>query len=299
MPNVKFKSYLHLHFLVFIAGFTAVLGDLISIGAVELVWFRMVMASLLMFIYLILTRGWFSVSRKQYLFYAIAGFCIALHWITFFESIKRANVSIALSMFSCGAFFASIIEPLFFKRRLRIYELFFGLLVVFGVILITRSELQYLDGIIIGISSALFSTLFSVMNGKFINTNNNATAISLIEFVFGIAFISIYLLIKGNLLDASFFNLVPSDWLYLFLLASVCTAYAFIAAMNIMKHLSPYTVVLSYNLEPVYGILLALWIFPEQEKMSFQFYIGALLILGVIMANGILTRRRKYLPVQS
>lgn len=298
MPSVKFKNYLHLHFLVFIAGFTAILGDLISIGAVQLVWFRMVMASVLMFAFLVISKGWFKVRKKQYVYYAIAGICIALHWITFFESVKRANVAIALSMFSCGAFFASIIEPLFFKRRLRMYELLFGLLVVFGVILITRSELQYLDGIIIGISSALFSTLFAVMNGKFINTNNNATAISLVEFLFGIALISIYLIAKGDLLQGEFFVLSSSDWIYLFILASICTAYAFIAAMNIMKYLSPYTVVLSYNLEPVYGILIALLLFPEQEKMSPQFYIGAILILSVIMINGIVTRRRKYVPVQ-
>ena len=299
MPSAKFKNYLHLHFLVFIAGFTAVLGDLISIGSIELVWYRMMMATALMFAYLVIIKGWFRPKRKQYVYYALAGFCIALHWITFFESIKRANVSIALSMFSCGAFFASILEPLFFKRRLRLYELVFGLLVVVGIVLITRSEIQYLDGIIIGISSAFFSTLFSVMNGKFINTNNNATAISVIEFAFGVILISLYLLWNGQLLDPQFFQLSGSDWLYLFLLASICTAYAFIAALNIMKYISPYTVVLSYNLEPVYGILLALLVFPEQEKMSFQFYLGALLVIVVVMANGVITRRRKYIPVQS
>ena len=117
MPNAKFKNYLHLHFLVFIAGFTAILGELISISAIPLVWFRMVIATILMFIYIKLFRIKINISAKYILRFFIAGVIIALHWITFFGSIKVANVSIALAMFSTGAFFASLIEPIIFKRK--------------------------------------------------------------------------------------------------------------------------------------------------------------------------------------
>ena len=149
MPNAKLKHYLHLHFLVFIAGFTAILGELISIGSLELVWYRMAIAGILMFLFIKLIKLKLKVTKKSLLLFSIAGIIIALHWVTFFEAINQANVSIALAMFSSGAFFASFIEPIFFKRKILGYEIIFGLLVVFGVFLITSSEIDYLNGIIL------------------------------------------------------------------------------------------------------------------------------------------------------
>lgn len=287
MPNAKLKNYFHLHFLVFIAGFTAILGELISIDSIPLVWFRMVMAGILMFTYLKLRRFKISVNSKSVFKFSIAGIIIALHWITFFESIKQANVSIALAMLSTGAFFASLIEPLFFKRRIIWYEIIFGIMVIFGVWLITQTELHYKTGIIYGIISALLLTLFSVVNGMFVQ-KHSASVISFYEFISGVVCISLYLLIVNNGFSYDFFNLPASDWVYLIILASVCTAYAFIAAVHIMKKISPYTVVLTYNLEPVYGILMALILFPEKEKMSLEFYIGTLIILATVIINGII-----------
>ena len=133
MPNAKLKHYLHLHFLVFIAGFTAILGELITIGALELVWFRMSIAGVLMFLYIKFRKLKLRISKRTLLQFSIAGVIIALHWITFFESINQANVSIALAMFSSGAFFASFIEPLFFKRRILAFEILFGIIVILGV----------------------------------------------------------------------------------------------------------------------------------------------------------------------
>ena len=286
MPNANFKHYLHLHFLVFIAGFTAILGELISIGSFALVWFRMVIAGLLMLLYIKLTNKRLKINIKLAVQLSIAGAIIAAHWITFFESINQSNVSIALAMFSSGAFFASFLEPLFFKRKILWYEIIFGLIVVIGVFLITQGELKYINGILLGLASALFSTLFAIINGKLI-LKHKASVISFYEFISGVTFISVCILLFYGGFDAEFFKLSINDWIYLLILASICTAYAFIAAVDVMKYISPFTVILSYNLEPVYGIALALYFFPEEEQMSAQFYYGAILVICAVILDAI------------
>lgn len=291
MPNAKFKNYLHLHFLVFIAGFTAILGELITITAIPLVWFRMVIASILMLIYIKIAKVKLRASPKAIVKFSIAGIIIALHWITFFGSIDVANISIALAMFSSGAFFASLIEPLIFKRAVIWYEIIFGILVIIGVFVITQSEFKYINGIILGIISAFLSSLFAVLNGTYLK-QHTATVISFYEFLSGVLFISIYIFFFGEGFSTEFFNLSTSDYGYLFILASVCTAYAFIASVYVMRFISPYTVVLTYNLEPIYGIVLALLLFPEKEKMSSEFYYGAFIIIATVMLNGILKNMR-------
>lgn len=291
MPNAKIKNYLHLHFLVFIAGFTAILGELITIKAIPLVWFRMVIASILMLIYIKIAKVKLRASPKAIVKFSIAGIIIALHWITFFGSIDVANISIALAMFSSGAFFASLIEPLIFKRAVIWYEIIFGILVIIGVFVITQSEFKYINGIILGIISAFLSSLFAVLNGTYLK-QHTATVISFYEFLSGVLFISIYIFFFGEGFSTEFFNLSTSDYGYLFILASVCTAYAFIASVYVMRFISPYTVVLTYNLEPIYGIVLALLLFPEKEKMSSEFYYGAFIIIATVMLNGILKNMR-------
>ena len=292
MQKDKLKNYLHLHLLVFIAGFTAILGELISINAVSLVWYRMVIASVLMLFFIKFRKIKIVIDFKTFVKFSIAGIIIALHWITFFESIKQSNISIALAMFSTGAFFASIIEPVFFKRKIIWYELVFGVFIILGVLLITQAEFKYINGIILGISSALFSTLFAVINGKFVK-RYAASIISFYEFLSGIFFISMFIIFFRDGFSLQFFSLSVSDWIYLFILASICTAYAFIAAVHVMKYISPYTVVLSYNLEPVYGIILAILLFPQKEKMSTEFYIGAGIIITTVILNGILKNSKK------
>ena len=292
MQNDSLKHYLHLHLLVFIAGFTAILGDLISIGSISLVWFRMLIAVVLMMLFVATTKTHVRLSKKVIVKFALAGIIIALHWITFFEAINQSNISITLATFSSGAFFASFIEPLLFKRRIKMYEIVFGILVVIGLFLITRSEFKYINGIVLGIVSAFLSSLFAVINGTFIK-QYNATAISIYEFISGILFISVFIVLFQGGFSKEFFVLQSSDWLYLFILGSVCTAYAFIASVYLMRYISPYTVVLSYNMEPVYGILLAVLLFPEKEIMSAQFYFGVLLILGILLMDAVFKNREK------
>ena len=286
MPSAKFKNQLHLHFLVFIAGFTAILGELISLEAIPLVWYRMLIAGVLMFGFIKIKKISLLVPFRIILKFFLAGIVIALHWITFFAAIKVSNISITLAMFSTGAFFASLIEPIFYKRKIIPYEIIFGLLVIAGVFMIMQTEIKYLLGICLGITSALFSSLFAVINGKFV-AHHNASTISFYEFISGVFFISLYIAFSNDGFDASFFKLSINDWLYLGILASVCTAYAFIASVYVMRYITPYSVVLTYNLEPIYGIFLALLFFPQTEVMPPIFYIGAALIICTVLMNAL------------
>jgi drug/metabolite transporter (DMT)-like permease len=291
MPNAKLLNYLHLHFIVFIWGFTAVLGALISIDALGLVWFRMSIASLLILAWVGYKKIPLTFSKKTMLVFLIAGAVIAMHWLAFFGAIKTANVSITLAIMSTGSFFTALLEPIFYKRKIIWYEVVFGLIVVLGLYVIFQVEGDYSWGIVLALISSFLGALFSVINGK-LAVRYNASAISFYELFFGVCCISIYLFFSGSF-DASFFTLSPSDWGYLFILASGCTAYAFIASVHVMKWISPYTVMLTINLEPVYGIVLALIILGESENMGPQFYYGAAIIILTVVANGIIKNRIK------
>lgn len=285
MPNDNVKSYIHLHFIVFIWGFTAVLGALISLDALPLVWFRMVIALVFIILYIWYKRIPMKVSNKTLLGFSFAGLLIALHWFTFFKAIKVSNISVTLACLSTGALFASFLEPILQRRKIVWYEVFFSIIVVFGLGIIFRVESNYVEGIILALTSAFLSALFSVVNSGYAKTYN-ASVISFYEILGGILFFSIFLLFT-NSFNIAFFSISISDLIYLGILSSVCTAYAFIASVKVMKFLSPYTVMLTINLEPIYGIFLAVIVFQEKEKMSIEFYIGALIILSTVILNGI------------
>ncbi len=287
MQKNNLKHYLHLHFLVFIAGFTAILGEAISLGSISLVWHRMLIALVLTFLFLIFRKYDFKINLRDFFNFSLAGIIIALHWITFFEAIEQSNISITLAMFSTGAFFASLLEPIFFKRKIKPVEIILGCVVVFGVFIILKANINSFVGVLLGIVSALLASLFSVFNGKLVQ-KNNPFLISFYEFLSGVVFILLYLIFSDNLSDLTISSFFSYDYLYVFILGSICTAYAFIASIYILKFLSPYTLVLTYNLEPVYGILLAIFIFPDTEKMEFSFYIGTLIIISTIIINSIL-----------
>src|SRR5690554_7621324 len=284
MPSVKFKSYLHLHLIVFIWGFTGVLGELISVGSAEKVWYRMSIAFVLVVIYVWYKKIPIRISLKLLLIFLGLGFIIALHWFAFFEAIEVSNVSVTLATLSTGAFFASILEPIFYRRKIIGYEVFFGLLVMLGLYIIYDVNGNFLYGIALALIAAFLSASFSIINGKFAG-KYSSSYISFYQVLGGILFLTVYLFFTGKL-NADFFTLSSNDWMYLLILGSICTAYTFVASIDVMKHLSPYTVMLTINLEPVYGIILAVLIFPETEKMSAEFYIGAAIILITILVNG-------------
>ena len=298
MPNDKLRSYLHFHLIVFIWGFTAVLGALISLDAVPLVWYRMLLASGFIFLWLKFRRIKLKIARKNLFTLLIAGVVIAAHWLSFFGAIKVSNVSITLALLSTGAFFTSILEPVFYKRKVIWYEIFFGLIVILGLYIIFKVETDYLAGILLGLLSAFLSAVFTLINGKLVH-KEDASVISFYELLTGTGAITVYLLIitffgsEMTGFNREFFSISATDWTWLVILASVCTAYAFIASVAVMKHLSPYTVMLTINLEPVYGILLAFWVFGSDEAMNPEFYYGAAIILSTVIMNGVLKTRRK------
>lgn len=285
------KSYLHLHLIVFIWGFTAILGRLITLDALPLVWYRMLFAVGFIFIYIKYKRMPIKIPKRILLKFLVAGLVIALHWFTFFRAIKVSNVSITLACLSTGAFFTSLIEPIFFRKKIIWYEIFFGLIVVFGLSIIFNVEGRYVEGIVLALTSAFLSASFAVINSKFVK-DYDPTVISYYELGGGVLFFSIFLLFT-NSFNSEFFQLTTSDFVYLLILSSVCTAYAFIASTAVMKFLSPYTVMLTINLEPIYGIILAVLIFEDKEQMSPQFYVGAVIIIITVILNGIIKSRLK------
>jgi len=292
MPNDKLKSYLHLHLIVFIWGFTAILGKLLSIDAVALVWYRMGLASVLIFWYVKYKDISLHISRSQIIKYVFGGVVIALHWVTFFYAIKISNISIALATMSTGAFFAIFIEALYKRKKIDVQELIFGVLAIVGLYIIYQAEISLQLGMFVALLSSFLSALFSVFNADFVK-EESAIVISFYEIVFGVIAVTVYLLCSGELLTEGFFILQPLDYLWLFILSSFCTAYAFIVSIDLLKKLSAFTVMLTINLEPIYAIVLALILFPTNEKMSASFYLGAGLILLTVVVNGILKTASK------
>jgi drug/metabolite transporter (DMT)-like permease len=295
MRDDRLLNYIHLHFIVFIWGFTAVLGALISIESTPLVWWRMGIAVLLIFMYMKLMkiplqlRGPNALPRKRLLGFMGAGFVIALHWVTFFGAIKASNVSVTLAMISTGAFFTAILEPIFTAKKFVGYELIFGAVIIAALYYIFQVETEYVLGMVLGLISAILSAIFSIINVKWAKEHPPST-ISFYELLSGVGLLSMYfLIVPSDFAPPS--TLTSMDWLWIGILASVCTAYAFIASVKVMKYLSAYTVMLTINLEPIYGIFLAFLILGNSEQMTTEFYLGALVILAVIITNGIVKNR--------
>ncbi len=284
MPNDKLKNQLHLHFIVFIWGFTAILGALISIEAVPLVWYRVLLSSAALYLVLRIRKVRFDENSADLLKLAVGGLIVALHWVTFFHAIKISTVSTTLVSLSSSAFFVVLIKPFFERKKFQWYELFLALIAIVGFVIIFRSETLYTKGILVALASAFLVALFAVMNSRFIQ-KYSGSKIAFYELFFATVFLSLALLVEGRF-TKEFFSLSEMDWTYLLVLALVCTAYPFVVATNLLKKMSPFTIVLTNNLEPVYGIILALLIFGDKEMMSPPFYIGALVILSCVILNG-------------
>ena len=291
MPESKLKHYLHLHFIIFIWGFTAVLGKLISIDAVPLVWFRLLIATIILFIYLLIVKTNFKVTGRDLIRFFIGGFIIAMHWLTFFYAIKISNVSITLAGLATGALFVSILEPIVFKKKIKLYELLLASTTVIGISIIFNVETTYFMGLVVALISSFLSALFTVVNTIYIK-KYEASVLSVYELLFATLTISVFLFFKQGF-SLQMFNLSSQDWLYIFILGSICTAYALTASSFLLKKFSPFTIMLTINLEPVYGIILALLVFGGSEKMNSNFYFGAILIFITVIVNGLVKSKQK------
>ena len=291
MLGNKSKSLLHFHFIVFIFGFTAILGSLISVNSYQIVWFRVLIAALTIIVVIKILKKSIQISLSQLLMLVFCGFLISLHWVFFFKAIKVSNVSVTLSILSLGAFITSFLEPFFYKKKIVKYEVVFGIIVAAGTIIVFKTQLHYLEGIIYALIAVLFSVFFTLINGKIINYLPSLT-ISFYELSSGFFIISFILLLRGDF-SSELIKITQDDLLWLLILGTICTAYAFVISVDVMKHLSPYTIMISINMEPIYGMLLAYLLLGDNEKMSSLFYVGFFLIFFSIIMNGYLKLRIK------
>lgn len=288
---MKNSYLLRLHFIVFLWGFTAILGKLILANAQALVFYRMLFASLFLFLYLRLVKGQsIRVTKPLLLRLVLIGSVMALHWLFFFQSIKVSNVSIALSCLSLSTLFAAFIEPLVFRRKPDWAEVIIGIIIVICISLIFNAELKYKEGIIYGIFCALFGTIFSVFNGRLFGKTSSGNII-FYEIAGGFLVICLYFIFTGQI--SQFSEISYRDLALIVLLASVFTAYPMFESVNLMKYISPFTLILTVNLEPVYGIILAFFIFGASEHMSPVFYVASLVMIIAIVLNGVIKSRRK------
>ena len=279
-----------LHFIVFLWGFTAILGKLITLEASHLVFFRMLFASLFLFIFIRFVKGEsLNISKKVLGQLAVIGGFMAFHWYFFFTSIKVSNVSIALSCLSLSTLFAAFLEPIVFKRKLDWLEVTIGLIIVGCIGLIFNTEMQYKEGIIYGVLCALCGTIFSVYNGKMVEKTSSEKVI-FYEIAVGFLLITLFYLVTGQLNGVA--NVDWKNMGLVLLLASVFTAYPMLESVKLMKYFSPFTLILTVNLEPVYGIIIAYFVFGESEHMSPIFYVATLVMIGLILLNGIIKARK-------
>ncbi|WP_051081505.1 DMT family transporter [Riemerella columbina] len=272
-------------------GFTAILGKMISVGSFVLVFFRMGLTAISIFIFLRIIKGrhiW--VSKKLLLSLLGIGLVMGLHWLFFFESIKVSNVSITLSCIAMSTLFASIIEPMIYKRKLDWSEVIIGIIIMGCMGLIFKTEFRYKLGIFYGVLCALLGTIFSICNGK-LSQKTSAGNIILYEMMGGCLLMALILIFKSDF--TQIYEINYTDLALILILAIVFTAYPMIESTNLMKIISPFTLILTVNLEPVYGILLAYFIFGESEHMNPMFYLGASIMIGSIIANGIIKSKRK------
>lgn len=281
LENLLLKSHLKLHFIVLIYGFTAILGKLISLPATQLVWYRMLIAVITFYFFLRWKKTDLSIRRGEFFKLFGIGMIVALHWITFFGAIKISNVSVALGCLATTTLFTSLLEPFFFRKRINAVEVIVGLMIILGLYLIFRFETRYTVGVIVALISAFLAGLFTVINKKMV-VHQKASVISFYEMAGGLSVISIYLLFSrwGN---TPFMLPSPTDFIFLLALGTICTAYAFAIQVDLMKHLSAYIVSLTINLEPVYGIVMAYFLFGETEHMSGGFYFGTIIILTSVL----------------
>ena len=273
------KNEIILHITVLIWGFTGILGALISVSAVNLVWYRVLIASVALIIYFKLKGKTLRVSKQQLLQYLTTGGLVGLHWLLFFQSIKVSTVSVTLVCLSSLTLFTSILEPIIKKQRMAPIDLISGIVIIIGIGLIFTIESSYILGITLGLSCALIASLFSIINSNLVK-KNDATTISFYEMVGAFFWLSIYILLFEKI-DNGFF-LDTADLIYLMLLGTVCTAAAYVAGEAVMRELSAFKVALVTNLEPIYGIILAWLFFGQKEVMSWGFYLGAVIILGTV-----------------
>ena len=284
----KFKHYILLHAIIFMWGFTGILGKLIHLDPLPIVWYRVLIAFLALFLFLAVMKKDMKIgNRKNFLLIFLTGIIVALHWYTFYMAIQLSTASLGILCLSTTTLHVAWLEPLIMNRSFSWLELGLGVLVMFGIYYVSGefNSSEYL-ALGYGLSSAFLAALFAVINARLVLTTS-ASKITLYEMLAATLFLSVVMVFQNDFTLAAL-SLTLSDFLWLLFLGVLCTSFAFLATIDVVKKLGAFTVSLSINLEPVYTILLAIVILNEDDMLNFKFYLGSGLIVFVVALNGLL-----------
>lgn len=277
------RAFFQLHLAVILAGFTAILGKLIHLNEGVLVWYRL-------FFSIIILGGWMTYRQKiqkiswlDFTKIAGVGTVLALHWVTFYGAVKYANASVAVVCISAAGFFSALLEPMFFRKKISFVELALGMMSMAGVYLIFEFHPHFQTGIIFGVLAALGSAIFPIFNKELLH-KHSAEVLTLYEFIGGLIGLTILLPVYFFISPADTWTLTATDFVWLLVMAGFCTVAAFDLQMNALKKISAFTVNLTYNLEPVYGVALAIIFLKEGEMLTQHFFLGiAIIILSILL----------------
>lgn len=289
----KYKYHFWLHFIILIWGFTGVIGKelgLLNTNAVSIVFYRMAIGLVSLYIVLLFLKHKIKITKRGLFATLGTGLIIAAHWITFFKSIQLSNISLALVFLSTTALFTSFIEPIILKRKYDIKESLMGVTIIIGIAIIANASSDYYLAMILALISALCAAFFSVINGKLVQ-DHDPKSITIFEMIGGVIGVAIFFFSTGEL-NAETLTIDMEQFGHLFILGSVCTAFAFLVGVELSKHLPIFTMNITINLEPIYAVILGLMFYPKTEVMPAGFYLGASIILGTIFLNAILKRRK-------
>lgn len=286
------KDYLLLHLSVFIAGFTGVLGRLITLDSAILVWWRMAAAAVLMWLYLVITKQLNNYKLNNLLPMGGVGLLLALHWVFFYASIKASNVSIGVVCFSLVGFFTALFEPIINKHKFSGREFLFSLLTILGIYLIFQFDSRYRLGIILGVVSSALYALFAIANQR-VGKHYEPKNMLLWEMVGGLIGLTCLLPLYNAFIPLGRLYPVGLDYPYLAFMVVVCTIGLCLLQIIVLQKISAFTVNLTYNLEPVYSIILSMFIFSEYKELNYSFVIGIVLIILSVVLQTVFSIKEK------
>jgi drug/metabolite transporter (DMT)-like permease len=276
------KALIQLNAAVFLWGFTGVLGRAISLDSTMLVWWRLLITMVSLWILYIIQGKARRIPARSILTISLIGTILALHWVCFYASIKLANVTIALTCLSTTALLAALVEPLILRKRFDAVEIFLGLFAIAGIFIIYNTHLEFSTGIVVGLLSALLTVLVSVLNKKIID-QFLPEQITLYQLTGGFLGLTLLLPLFKYFFPETWTSPAPWDWLWLIILSWVCTIFTFFLYIRALKNVSAFTVNLALTLEPVYGIILAFILYKENRYLNDWFYLGFALIAVAVV----------------
>jgi drug/metabolite transporter (DMT)-like permease len=304
--NSETKSYFEIHIAVLLFGLTAILGKFIVFEQLALVWHRIWIAVVGLLFFPGVVKGILSINRRHLFIFAVIGIVVSIHWVSFFASVKLGNVSIALACMATTTLFISILEPLLTKSKFQWFELLLGIFVIAGILLILDIGETYYASILVGLLAAFLAAVFSTLNKKYLR-NYNPISVSAVELLAGFVFLTIVIIIYEGSFDFSKYSLLRNDltshyslfsvqihsiW-YLLVLGLLCTSVAYVLALSSLRNLSAFSAGLAVNLEPIYGVILAIIIFHEDKDLTPKFYIGTGLILLSVFIHPVFRRLQR------